>query len=81
MKNPAMIVLLLSSVALAGCGGKPLKKDFSTATHNNVGKQTLNQHAPDEDVEHTLDGAKAERVIERYRDEKAQTSESSLIKN
>ncbi|HEY9032997.1 MAG TPA: hypothetical protein VIN71_03585 [Pseudomonadales bacterium] len=79
MKKFSMIVLVMSVAGLAACGGKPLIKDYGATTHNNVGKQTINQDAPADDTELTLDGARAENIIERYRAEKAQGTDGGLI--
>jgi type IV pilus biogenesis protein CpaD/CtpE len=71
MHNKAILTLMsLSMLVVAGCSEMTMRDDFGRSTTANRTAQTLNPSAKDMQVPTaTLDGQKAEKVVNEYRRE------------
>ena len=56
-----------------------LREGYGDSTVNNADIQTLNKDASSKNYRHTLDGQKAELVMERYRTEEEESSAAKLV--
>lgn len=67
--------------AMLGCSHAPLTKSINEANSNNIVAQTVNANAGNADMEPTtLDGQKAEHLLQRYRDDKGKAPKEILVR-
>jgi len=73
MQNKLILTLMsLVMLAVAGCSEMSLREDFGRSNMANRNMQTLNPSAKQMEVPPaTLDGQKAEKVVNEYRRERA----------
>lgn len=83
MNNKIIPVILAASltIVISGCARTHLARDFGVANVHNIDQQTVNPTAYSKDVQHTLSGEKAQKVIDGYNKEKPTTSTKTLLNN
>lgn len=86
MTNKYMFaVTIILSLYLAGCSQshqQTMGKDFGNAVKTNTAMQVINPEAGQEDMPAmTLDGQKAEQVLEQYRSETGKADTEGLIQD
>lgn len=80
MKWVAASVFALSSFGIVACSHAPLQDGFNEANSNNITVQRINPHAGEGDVPvATLEGAKAERLLQRYRSDSGKSDNTSIV--
>ncbi|MCK5880382.1 MAG: hypothetical protein KAG18_00825 [Sinobacterium sp.] len=73
------LVLLATVICLTACAEMNLREDHGKSVAQNADVQTVNKVTPAREPAHTLDGQKAENIMERYRQEEAESSTSNLV--
>lgn len=82
MKNKHFLILGLVFITLSsGCARMTLRKDLGDSNVANINAQTINPEAGKEPVLQTLDGQKAQNVINAYHSQKSSASKERLLDN
>lgn len=77
-----MMFLLASAITLSACSGAgPMREDYTYSTEANLKAQAVEPYAAYKEYKQvTMDGQKAEKVINRYRGESSKADSSVLVK-
>lgn len=74
------IALVVAALAAAGCAHRTLRADFGNSNKINQAAQTVNPAAARQaPAMNTVDGQKVEKVLGRYRNDKAEASRGKLL--
>jgi type IV pilus biogenesis protein CpaD/CtpE len=82
MNSNLRIVVIITGVltGMVGCSHAPLSKDFNESNSNNIAIQTVNPYASKTEAPMaTLDGAKAEHLLQRYRTDTGKAESGAIV--
>ena len=80
MKSKTLFIIAIASITLlSSCARMTMRHDLGDVNVANIDTQTQNLEAGKEPVQQTLDGQKAQHVIDAYHSQKASVTKERLI--